>query len=100
LGNSIDITFSQELPADVGGRPVDLGRLRMHMPLVFDRIEFLVPGGTRLAREIDPNDPGDAPAEVVVPTEAVVEGRVVYRVSLRPSAPPQGLDMLIYEVSP
>jgi hypothetical protein len=100
----LELVFGFDLPAEVGGRPVDPGRLRMDVPPAYNRVEVLTAVGPVLVRDEPPNQGGGpvgGPSEeIVVPPEAVLDGQVFYRVWLRPVPPQPGRDMVIYEAAP
>lgn len=97
----LELLYRFDLPADVGGRPVDPARLRIDLPNIFLRVELLSPSGPIVIREPEPGvfvaPPGRE--EVVVPIDAIVGNHVFIRCALQPVAPPGGRELVIFEVA-
>ena len=88
----ISATYGFTLPAKVGGRPVAVPRLRMHLPSLFETAE--VWDGGHWVKLPDVPAGGD---EVDIPDSALIFGTVFVRTTIPQEVPRPGRTFVIYE---
>lgn len=90
----IELLFRFDLPDAVGDRPVEPGRLRLDLPMMFQRVSVLTSEGEVTVRD----DPAvQERQEVALPDRSVIDSHLFVRAAL-PFAPPQpGRELVVYE---